>query len=99
MPLPTTFAPSLSAGGGGPSNAGSSAGVNSALSNPFNFDNSGWNVNIHSNGASLSARGNEGANDTSQAASGAGGGGALGALGGIDPLFLLIGAAAFLLLK
>lgn len=96
--VPTTFAPQLSAGGGGPSNATSSAGINSALSNPFNFDHSGWNVNLHSNGASLSAQGNTGANATDQRPTGAGGG-AGGLLGGIDPLYLLIGAAAFLLLK
>jgi hypothetical protein len=95
--LPPT-PPSISAGGGGPSAATSTAGINSALSNPFNFDTSGWNVNLHSNGATLSAQGNSGANATDQAPTG-GPGGASGALGGIDPLYLMIGAAAFLLLK
>lgn len=86
---------SLSAGGGGPSSAQSSAGINTAQSNPFNFDNSGWVVNLNSNGASLTARGNDGANDTSQSPSGAGG----GALGGINPLYLMLAAAAYLLIK
>jgi hypothetical protein len=96
--LPPT-PPSISAGGGGPSAATSTAGINSALSNPFNFDSSGWNVNLHSNGASLSAQGNTGANATEQRPSGGAGAAAGGLLGGIDPLYLLIGAAAFLLLK
>ena len=93
MALPT-ISPSFSAGGGGPATAQSSSGVNSALSNPFNFDNSGWNVNLHSNGASLSAQGNSGANPTTQTPSGGG-----GALGGINPIYLMIAAAAYVLLK
>jgi hypothetical protein len=43
--------PSISAGGGGPSGATSYSGVTTELANPFNFDNSNWQVNIKGSGA------------------------------------------------
>jgi len=48
---------------GGPAQSGSSsnAGVALNVSTPFNFDNSGWNVNLKGTG-DQSARGNDGAN-------------------------------------
>lgn len=59
MPLPPL---QLSAGGGGPSGATANNGIDTDLSNPFNFDNSGWNVTINSRGTSQSAQGNQDAN-------------------------------------
>lgn len=89
---------SLSAGGGGPSGSSSNAGVMTPISNPFNFDHSGWNVTLGSSGISNTAQGNKDANATSQtgtpAASSLG-----GILGSVDPMLLLGGVAVLFLLK
>ncbi|MBV6324365.1 hypothetical protein [Duganella violaceipulchra] len=86
---------SVSAGGGGPSNATSSAGVNTSTNTPFNFDDSGWVINF-GDGNAVKAEGNSGAN---QAAQSPASGGLLGSLGGLNPNMLLIGAAVLLLLR
>lgn len=87
---------SLSAGGGGPANSGSSAGVGTPISTPNAYDGSGWVVNF-GNGNSNDARGGTGANTTAQNPQGLGGGGLLGNLG-FDPKLLLLAAAAYLIL-
>jgi hypothetical protein len=87
---------SLSAGGGGPSNANSSAGVNVSTNSPFNFDDSGWVINF-GDGNTVKAEGNSGANQSSQ--SPATSSGLLGNLGGINPNMLLVGAAVLLLMR
>jgi hypothetical protein len=100
MTMPGSMPISLSAGGGGPSGSSSNAGVQTPISNPFNFDGSGWVVNFGGSNTT-STRGNEGANQTDQTQTPAGAGGlssALG-LGSIDPMILLLGAGAFLLLR
>lgn len=53
FPLPGMGAgmPSISAGGGGPSGATSYSGVTTDLSNPFNFDNSNWQVSLKGSGS------------------------------------------------
>lgn len=86
---------SASAGGGGPSASGSNAGVQTPNSNPFNFDGSGWVVNIHSDGNTATASGSKDANGTQQTGSP---GGAAGLLAGIDPLYLVIGGVVFVLM-
>lgn len=91
IPIPNL---SLSAGGGGPSGATSNAGVTPQSTNPFTFDNSGWVVNLHSNGASIDAQGSTGAGNTAQSPTA---GGAL--LGGMNPMLLAVAVAAYLLLR
>jgi hypothetical protein len=101
MVMPTAMPISLSAGGGGPSGASSNAGVQTPISNPFNFDGSGWVINF-GNGNSTSAKGNEGANQTDQTQTPAGTPGGLASalgLGSVDPMLLLLGVGAFLLLR
>jgi hypothetical protein len=89
---------SLSAGGGGPSGSSSNAGVMTPISNPFNFDHSGWNVTLGSSGVSNTAQGNKDANATSQ--TGTPSGASLGSLlGGVDPILLVGGAVVLLMLK
>jgi hypothetical protein len=89
---------SLSAGGGGPSGSSSNAGVMTPISNPFNFDHSGWNVTLGSSGVSNTAQGNKDANATAQ--TGAPAASSLGSiLGSVDPMLLIGGAAVLLLLK
>jgi hypothetical protein len=88
---------SLSAGGGGPSSASSSAGVNPSTNTPFNFDDSGWVINF-GDGNTVKAEGNSGANQSAQSPVGGGALGGLG-LGNINPNMLLIGAAVLLLLR
>lgn len=94
MPIPNL---SLSAGGGGPSHANSSAGVGTPINTPFNFDGSGWVVNF-GNGNTTEARGNSGANQAAQSPSGNGGGGLLAGLG-FDPKYLLLAGAVYLLMR
>lgn len=55
--------PSLTGGAGGAAQSGSQsyAGVSVPINTPFNFDNSGWNVNIKGQG-NQSAQGNSDAN-------------------------------------
>jgi hypothetical protein len=93
MPIPNL---TLSAGGGGPSSAGSNAGVQVPVNTPFNFDGSGWVINF-GDGNSVKAGGNTGANQSAQTPDGAGSGGGL--LAGINPNMLLIGAAVLVLLR
>jgi len=93
MPMPLQ----LSAGGGGPSTATSNAGVGTPISNPFNFDGSGWVINF-GNGNSTTASGNKDANGTVQTPSGQTLGGVLGGLG-FDPKWLLLAGAAYFLIK
>lgn len=93
LPMPLQ----LSAGGGGPGYATSNAGVGTPISNPFNFDGSGWVINF-GNGNSTTASGNKDANSTTQTPSGQTAGGLLSGLG-FDPKWLLLGAAAYLLMK
>jgi hypothetical protein len=93
LPIPSL---TLSAGGGGPSGATASNGIGTPISNPFNFDDSGWIVNF-GNGNNANATGNRDANQTAQTPSA---GGALGGiLGGIQPNMLLLAAAAYFLLR
>lgn len=94
LPLPTSL--SLSAGGGGPSGATANNGISTPISNPFNFDDSGWIINF-GNGNSASATGNKDANQTTQTPST--GAGLSGLLGGIQPDMLLLAAAAYFLLR
>lgn len=89
---------SMSAGGGGPSGSSSNAGVQTPISNPFNFDHSGWIINNHSDGARMTASGNKDANHTTQTPEGAGGG-LSGLLGGMNPLILVGGVIVFLYLR
>jgi hypothetical protein len=96
MAMPGSMPISLSAGGGGPSSSGSNAGVQTPISNPFNFDGSGWVVNF-GNGNTTTANGNKDANGTQQTGNTPGGLGAL--LGGMDPLMLLMIGGALLLMK
>lgn len=85
---------SASAGGGGPSSSSSNAGVGTPISNPFNFDGSGWIVNF-GNGNSASATGNKEANQTAQATpSGLG-----GILSGANMNLVILGAVVILLLR
>lgn len=85
---------SVSAGGGGPSSAGSNAGVQTPISNPFNFDGSGWVINFGA-GNTTNAGGNSDANGTQQSGTPQG----LSAmLGGLDPAMLLIGAVVVLVI-
>ena len=87
--------PNISAGGGGPSGSSSNAGISTPITIPFNFDNSGWAVNIHGN-ATQSPTGNSGANATTQQPAGL-----LSSLmgGGVNPLLLVGGLAVLLLLR
>lgn len=87
---------SLSAGGGGPSGVNSDNGFGTPISTPFNFDHSGWVVNF-GDGNSTTATGNRDANQTSQTPSGGMSIGSL--LGGLDPKWLLLAGAAYLLLR
>lgn len=87
---------SVSAGGGGPSTANSSAGVNVSTNTPFNFDGSGWTINF-GDGNTVKTAGNSGANQAAQ--SPATSAGLLGSLAGINPNMLLIGAAVLLLMR
>lgn len=90
---------SLSAGGGGPSGSSSNAGVQTPISNPFNFDGSGWVVNFGGSNTT-STGGNKDANRTDNAQTPPGVlGGLSGALGGIDPVLLAVAAGAFLLMR
>jgi hypothetical protein len=82
-------------GGGGTSGSSSNAGVTSMFSTPFNFDSSGWVVNMGGSNTTT-ASGNKDANQTAQTPPAAG---LAGALGGISPTLLLVAAAAFLLLR
>lgn len=86
--------PSISAGGGGPSGSSSNATTGTPISNPFNFDSSGWVVNF-GNGNSTTATGNRDANQTAQTTPGAG----LGAMLGFDPKWLLLAGAVVLLIR
>ncbi len=88
--------PSFSAAGGGPSGSSSNAGIQTPISNPFNFDHSGWIINQNSAGSTLNASGNKDANATTQ--SPAKGSGLFG-LENVDPIFLLGAVALFLLIK
>jgi hypothetical protein len=96
LSMPGSMPISLSAGGG-TSGSSSNAGVSTPISNPFNFDDSGWIINF-GDGNSSSATGNKDANLTSQTPA-ASLGGIGGLLGGISPTMLLLAAAAYLLLK
>ncbi len=90
--------PSFSAAGGGPSGSSSNAGIQTPISNPFNFDNSGWVINQNSAGSTISATGNKDANQTQQTP--AGGGSLASLFAGIDPVILIAGTAVvFLLMK
>ena len=82
LPMPLQ----LSAGGGGPGYATSNAGVGTPISNPFNFDGSGWVINF-GNG-----------NSTTQTPSGQTAGGLLSGMG-FDAKWLLLIGAAYLLMK
>lgn len=96
LPIPSL---NLSAGGGGPSGATSNAGVSTPISNPFNFDHSGWVVQVNSDGNTVSATGNKDANQTTQTPGGVGGAGLLGGLAGINPMLILAAVAAYLVIK
>lgn len=85
---------SLSAGGGGPSSSGSNAGVQTPISNPFNFDGSGFVVNFGGSNKT-NAGGNSDANATSQTGTP---GGSSGLLAGIDPAMLMLGGVVLLVL-
>jgi hypothetical protein len=100
MVMPAAMPISLSAGGGGPSGSSSNAGVMTPISNPFNFDGSGWVVNFGGSNTTT-AKGNEGANQTdqTQTPSGAGSLASSLGLGSVDPMLLLLGVGAFLLLR
>jgi hypothetical protein len=69
-------------------------GFETAFASPFAFDNSGWNVSLHSTG-------NQSAQGSTGQASGAGRSplDLAGILGGIDPKWLLLAGAAYLLLR
>lgn len=84
---------SLSAGGG-TSGASSAGQLANDLTMPFNFDQSGWAINMHGNGVTQSPTGNTGANAIAQP-------GVLGSLlgSGSMPLLLIGGAGLFLLLR
>lgn len=61
--------PSLTGGAGGsagPAGGTANNGLSLPWNTPFNFDDSGWVVNLHSNGASTTAGGNTGANQNTQ---------------------------------
>lgn len=55
-------------GAAGPASGTANNGISMPLSTPFNFDDSGWVVNMGSPGASTTAGGNAGANATQQTA-------------------------------
>jgi hypothetical protein len=105
--------PSLTGGAGGaagPASGTANNGLSLPWNTPFNFDDSGWVVNLHSNGASTTAGGNTGANQNSQtsvptaSSSGSGGSMATGAAGqaaallGGNSLPLILGAVGVFLL-
>lgn len=101
----TPFDLKLTGGAGGA--AGDSAGTSNNgmafnFSTPFNFDNSGWVVNLHSQGNTNSAEGNRDANRSAQSASAtptaSTSAGGLGAMSSGSMLPLLVAAAGFLLL-
>lgn len=83
--------PPMTFGGGGPSDAYSRAEASTPLSVPFNFDDSGWNVNIKGQ-ATQSAQGNTGAN------AGAAPSGVLGSLLGANWMPYALGGVVLLLL-
>lgn len=74
------------------STAYSGGAAQNALSSPFAFDNSGWNVSLHSSGAQSAA----GASGQGAGAAGAGLGGMLSA---INPRIVVLAALAYLILK
>lgn len=83
---------SLSAGGGGPSGASATNGISFPINIPFNFDHSGWNVNIKGE-ATQSATGNKDANGAQQSQPSI-----LGSLmGGGNMLPLMIGGIGLLM--
>jgi hypothetical protein len=87
---------SASAGGGGPSGSSSNAGVQTPISTPFNFDGSGWVINLGGSNTT-NAGGNSDANRTDQTQTTPGALG--GMLGGIDPMLIGLGVVVFLLLR
>ncbi|MFZ6639209.1 hypothetical protein ACO0LL_05665 [Undibacterium sp. TC4M20W] len=92
MALPFTI-PSISAGGGGPSDAKSSAAIPVSMNMPWI---SIHNVQSHTKGSSQSADGTSNPSN----AGGAGDMGALaGSVGGIPILYIAIAAGAWLMLR
>ncbi|MFA9273407.1 MAG: hypothetical protein ACEQSE_00915 [Candidatus Aquirickettsiella gammari] len=105
VPAPTPFDLKLTGGAGGA--AGDSAGTsNNGLafnfSTPFNFDNSGWVVNMHAQGNTNSAQGNRDANMSTQSASAtptaSTSAGGLGAISSGNMLPLILAAAGIFIL-
>lgn len=93
MALPFTI-PSISAGGGGPSDAKSSAAIPVSMNMPWI---SIHNVQSHTKGSSQSA---DGTSNPSNAAAGGELGAALGgSVGGIPIIFIVAAAGAWLLLR
>lgn len=65
---PLDLALSGSGGASGPATGTANNGLSLPFSTPFNFDGSGWVVNMGSPGAVSTASGNTGANPTNQTA-------------------------------
>lgn len=91
---------SASAGGGGPSGSSSNAGILNPFNIPFNFDQSGWVINMKSAGSTLEASGSKDANRSTQdLTSDRGlGAGLMGALSNQDMMPWLLAAAGLLLI-
>lgn len=93
MPMPMSLSASM---GGAQSGSSSNAGISVPVVTPFNFDGSGWVVNMGGSNRT-NAGGNSDANGTQQTPTATGGGG--GILGGLNPVTLCVLAAAWLLLS
>lgn len=92
-------------GAAGPASGTANNGLSLPVSTPYDFDGSGWVVNMGSPGASTTAGGNAGANATQQTANPTASGGTGGAsaagfnLGGNTVPLLLAALGLFLVLS